>query len=402
MAGRKITLYQFINLYRKIKGDNIFTGSALTGLGHVLITKPDGTVENIVTEDEAGEGVEVFEGIICPGFVNAHCHIELSHLKNKIPKHTGLVNFVLQVMGERNVSDDLKQDAMRLAENELYNSGTVAVGDICNTTDSLLLKKSSKLYWHNFIEISGFIDAGAQKRFSEAEEIKKSFEWLYAKDSVQHRGDVSFSPHAPYSVSQKLFSMINEATEGKIISIHNQEAAAEDELYRIKNGDFLSLYKKLGIEISSFSATGKSSLQTWLPYFTQDQQIISVHNSFTNEADLHFAQNTINNNKIYYCLCPNANLYIENVLPPANILLQNNCNIILGTDSYASNGQLSIFEEIKTIRTYFPHIGLHTVLKWATINGAQALGIDNVYGSFETGKCPGVTALTDKIVTRII
>lgn len=388
-------------MYRKIKGDRIFTGTTLTDPGQVLITTEDGTVVDTIPEVDAGEGLENFEGIISPGFINAHCHIELSHLKNKIAQQSGLVNFVQDVMGKRETDEEVKQEAMRFAEDELYNSGTVAVGDICNTNDSLLLKKNSKLYWHNFIEISGFIDPGAQKRFNEASSIKSNFEKLYTNTSKKNKGDVSYSPHAPYSVSEKLFGLINNATHGKIISIHNQESTAEDELYRKISGAFLALYKNLGIDIGSFTASGKSSLQTWLPYFTNGQQIISVHNSFTSEGDVLFAKQITSDNQLYYCLCPNANLYIENVLPPVEMLLRNNCNIVLGTDSYASNSLLNIFEEIKTIRKYFPNIPLHEVLKWATLNGALALGIENICGSFEKGKRPGVVAITDTGVKRI-
>ena len=85
-------------LYRKLKGSNIFDGYTLRGENKVLIIEESGIVEAIVDEKDAGEGITYFDGILCPGFINAHCHIELSHLKGKIPQHTGLVNFVQTVM----------------------------------------------------------------------------------------------------------------------------------------------------------------------------------------------------------------------------------------------------------------------------------------------------------------
>ncbi len=378
-------------LYRKLKGNNIFDGYALRREDCVLIVQENGTIEAIVDETTAGENVEYFDGILCPGFVNAHCHIELSHLKGKIPQHTGLVNFVQTVMKERTASEEEKYMAMQSAATELYESGTVAVGDICNTTDSITLKQNSQLHWHNFIEVSGFVGAVSQKRFDEATKTMEAF--TTALKVSEHKS--TLVPHAPYSVSAALFSLLNNASANKTISIHNQECAAENELYLNKSGGFLDLYCNFGIDIESFSATGKRSLESWLPYFTKSQKIIMVHNTFTKKEDVAFAANNKGNSNLFYCMCPNANLYIENTLPDVEMMLQQTCNIVLGTDSYASNEQLNIFEEVKTICRNFPTISLETVLKWATINGARALEIDKVVGTFEVGKKPGVVLLSD-------
>ncbi len=364
--------------------------------GNVLVTRPDGSIEAILPAAEAGDDVELMEGILSPGFINAHCHIELSHFKGMIPEHTGLVSFIQRVMSRRNEKkEEEKITAMQAAAAELFNTGTVAVGDICNTTDSLAIKHNSPLYWHSFIELSGFVDATAQKRLHEAEEILRQFE-NNAKRETANEKRITLSPHAPYSVSKALFQLLNERTANQTISIHNQETFAEDELYKSKTGDFLELYKNFGIDISSFEPTNKSSLQSWLPYFTHQQNIISVHNSFISQADIDFA-----GNKLHFCLCPNANLYIENVLPPVEMLLKNNCNIVLGTDSYASNYQLNIMAEINCMQQNFPQIPLATILQWATLNGAKALGIQNRFGSFEKGKKPGLVLLKDGIAKRV-
>jgi aminodeoxyfutalosine deaminase len=394
--------------YRKIKGNNIFDGYRFVGKEKVLVTQADGTIEAIIDEKDAGEDVENFEGIICPGFVNAHCHIELSHLKNKIPQQTGLVNFILDILKLRSADDEIKQGAMRQAEEELYNSGTVAVGDICNTADSIFLKKDSKLHWHNFIEVSGFNEDFAQKRFEEIEKVYEQFSKElqpsnFSNSQVPLAGGFrgAFTPHAPYSVSSKLFQLINENSVGKTLSIHNQETVFEDEFLQNKTGDFLRLYENLGIDISSFAPTNKSSLQSWLPKLHHAKKIISVHNSFTNEEDILFGKQFSSTQEMYFCLCPNANLYIENTLPPVDMLMKNNCNIVLGTDSYASNTQLNIFEEIKTIQKNFSSIPLENILQWATLNGARALGLNGFLGSFEKGKKAGVVLVKEMDAKRV-
>ncbi len=380
-------------MYRKYKPSGIFNGKEILPPGNVLITTTGGIVEAIVPEAEAGDAVQQLSGILSPGFINAHCHLELSHFKGNIPEHTGLVNFVQQVMSRRaeNTMEE-KLVAMQAAQLEMWQGGIVAVGDICNGTDSIPAKQNSPLYWHNFIETTGFVDAAAQNRLTSAEEILRQFREQLSTFNFQF----SIVPHAPYSVSKTLFRLINEKTAAQLISIHNQETAAEDELYKNKKGGFLELYQNFGIDISNFVPTGKTSLQSWLPYFTKQQKIISVHNSFTGQEDIDFAKN-----KPGYCLCPNANIYIENVLPPIELLLKNDCHIVLGTDSYASNHQLSIMAEINTIQKNFPQIPLAAVLQWATINGAKTLGIDDVFGSFEKGKKPGLVLVEEGEAKKI-
>ncbi len=377
-------------MYRKFTADHIFTGHEILRGPAVLITGTSGAIIEIVDNKDAGDGIEVFSGLLTPGFTNAHCHLELSHLKGVIPEKTGLVEFVQQVMSNRASSGEMKLEAMINAEAEMYKTGIVAVGDICNTTDSIFVKQQSKLLWHNFIEVSGFVDAAAQQRMDDMKKVYEQFQTTNTKHKT------TLAPHAPYSVSKKLFQLLNDETAGQLITIHNQECAAENDLYQQKKGGFLALYKNFGIDISSFEPTGKSSFQSWLSYFTNNQSIISVHNTFTGDEDVAFPESQPQNinYQLFYCLCINANKYIEQKNPPIDLLRKSDCKIIIGTDSYASNRQLNILEEIKTIQQQTNHaIPLEELLQWATINGARALQLDDTVGSFEKGKQPGIVLI---------
>ncbi|MEO6549679.1 MAG: amidohydrolase, partial [Ferruginibacter sp.] len=121
-------------MYRKFSADHIFTGHKILPAGNVLITDVAGTVIDLVAKEAAGDGVEIFKGLLTPGFINAHCHLELSHLKGVIPQHQGLVAFVQAVMSSRASYAEQKLQAMLDADTAMYNAGIVAVGDICNTT----------------------------------------------------------------------------------------------------------------------------------------------------------------------------------------------------------------------------------------------------------------------------
>lgn len=373
--------------YRKIKADNIFDGYRMLPADSVLVMSANGRVEDIITQPELGD-VETFEGILCPGFVNCHCHLELSHLKGKIEEGTELVEFVQQVMAKRDAPQEEKQQAIKDAHVEMQQHGIVAVGDICNTADTVGIKEMSTVWYKNFIEVSGFIDAVAEKRFKAGKEVQQ----LFSDKGMES----TLVPHAPYSVSKTLFQLLNKETESEIISIHNQENADEDYLYKDKSGAFLSLFHNLNLDISCFETTENSSFCTWKSYFTKKQKIISVHNTFIQNNDL---QKKIDN--IHFCLCPNANLYIENKLPPVKMLMNYTGSIVLGTDSLASNHRLNIMDEINTLRKHFSDIPLPTMLQWATINGAKALGMDDKLGSFEKGKKPGVNIINGFSVNKI-
>jgi aminodeoxyfutalosine deaminase len=358
--------------YQKLRGDNLFDGTILWGKDRVLVTDLEGKKIDIIKKEDAGDDVLYQKGLISPGFVNAHCHLELSHLKNSITPHTGLIPFLLEVVKKREFPKEQIFDAIRNAIQEMEDDGIIAVGDICNSDNSLHFKKPGPLQWMNFIEVLSFTDAKANENISKYKSLLRNFE-------EQGTGRSSLSPHSPYSISESSFRMINEATAGKTISIHNQETLAEDELYRSGQGEFLKLFSHFGLTQSPFRVTGKSSIRHYLPFFNQHQKILLIHNTFMPEEDIIWANAHAKEKglSLVYCICVNANLYIENCIPPLELFIRHGCDIVLGTDSYSSNWQLKITEEIITIRKNYPSIPVESILQWATVNGTLALGTNN-------------------------
>jgi cytosine/adenosine deaminase-related metal-dependent hydrolase len=380
--------------YRKLKADKLFDGYRFRNEEDVLIVDEDAKVVDIVASDEAGDGVEKLNGILSPGLINCHCHLELSHLKNVIPPGTGLIDFLCSVVTKRGYEAEEIAAAITAAEREMYDNGTVAVGDIGNTADAAFIKSKSKIRWQNFVEVLGFFDAKAEETIAHYKSVAAALNNQLATQKSEHR--TVLVPHAPYSVSTKTFQLINEATAGQVISIHNQENPAEDELYKTGGGDFLKLFRIFGITTSPFPVTGKSSIRSYLPFFNNGQTILSVHNTFTSEEDIVWANEYAANNglKLVYCLCPNANLYIENRTPPVDLFQKHSCNLVLGTDSYSSNWQLSIVKEIQALLQH-TSASIEDALQMATINGAKALQWDDELGSFKKGKRPGVVLLAN-------
>jgi cytosine/adenosine deaminase-related metal-dependent hydrolase len=371
--------------YRKFKADYLFMGEKMAAPDSVLITSADGTVQDVVPAAAAGEGIVYHPGVLTPGFVNCHCHLELSHMKGVIRERTGLVDFlssVIRLRGETNPVDRLHQEdavrsAIAAAEQEMLDGGIVAVGDICNTTDTLEQKKKGRLTYYNFIETIGFAEQGAAARFDHSLGICEFFGEAAA-----------IVPHAPYSVSPALFRLIAAQGADRVLTMHNQESEEENVFYVSGKGDFLRLYQQLGLDVSFFKGTGKRSMESCLPYFYKEQSMILVHNVATREEDLV----EVGGPELYFCLCPNANLYIGGELPDVDLLVRHGCRLVVGTDSLASNHGLSILEELKTLQRAFPHFSTPTLLEWATFNGARALRLDGL-GCFAVGNKPGVVLL---------
>ncbi len=374
---------------KSFKADYVFPVSAdpikngivtVDDLGKIIsVTDPNTFSETIDAP------VEQLSGIICPGFFNTHCHLELSHLEGKIERGKGLVNFIKEVQSLRGKAgkNEILEAAMK-ADNDMYQNGIVAVGDIANSDVSIPVKAGSKLYYHSFIETFGFLPDQAAGVFNNAVALANEFK----------PQSCSITPHAPYSVSKELFKLIRNHSETgqNLISIHNQECEDENKFYRYKLGTFNDLYAHFGIDISYFKPQARNSLQSIIPLLTNKQQILLVHNTCTNLKDIYFIKRF--DRKIHWCFCPNANLYIEKILPKVELFIGQGYNITLGTDGLASNEKLCILSEMKTLQQKFPSLTTARLIEWGTLNGAKYFGIDDEKGTIEPGKTPGLNLLT--------
>ena len=331
-------------------------------------------------------GLEHYNGIICPGFVNAHCHIELSHMKGNIPEHTGLDNFIRMVVTGRKFPDQFIRDSIRKADEEMQREGIVAVGDICNTDDSFELKAKSRIYYHSFVEVFNMQNSMAETTFAAGMKLLNM-----ARE--EYKLSASLVPHASYTVSEELFRIFREELNdpGNILSIHNQETELENQFIKLRQGKFLELFELLGFEKGDSRPRNLNSLPWLSGVIPANSPLLLVHNVFTTLEDIEASG--LDHSKTWFCLCPNSNLYIANVLPGNTLMNHFPGQVCIGTDSLSSNHRLSILEELKTLDENYPETGLNKLLQFATLNGAKMLGIDSFAGSFEPGKKPGINLI---------
>ena len=385
---------------RKIAAHYILTGTGDILKNGIISLTEDGVIAGLTTNQgliEEESCLEFYSGVLVPGFINAHCHLELSHLKGVFPEKSGLPHFLKNVINHRNVDEKLILTEASKGDLQLWKNGIVAVGDISNNSSTFDLKSKSKIKYHTFIEALGFLPARAENAYSWAEQC--------LIDARRLGLTASIVPHAPYSVSKALFELIAKLAieEDSILSIHNQESQEEDNLYQSGNGKIANhLINNLLLDISFFIPTGKKAIESIVSWLPSRNNLILVHNIFTEESDIQIITEKREISRTFFALCPNSNLYIENRFPDIQLFRQKKLKLCFGTDSLSSNRNLSVLDEMKTTQKFYPDISLNELITWATKNGAEALGMDAWAGSFEIGKKPGLNVLSGLDINNLL
>ena len=373
---------------RKLQADFIFPISSPAIKGGILITEDDGKIIEVIDPliiQYSLNDIEKHNGILCPGFINAHCHLELSHLRGVITEKKGMANFISELLQNRfKTEDDELQQSFIDAEKEMLQNGIVAVGDISNFASTIAIKQKGKLFYHTFVEVLAPDPSIAKLTFTNGKKIAEQFKDL-------PNGNASVVPHAPYTVSNELLDLINNDESDLPVSIHLHESEAEIEFCKNHTGPFAELFTRLNFNFKHTYPSGFRPIHQVMNHLTGKKNLALVHNTYTTREEIKWANDLHKN--LYWCLCPIANLFIENRLPDIKSFIEEGSKIIMGTDSLASNHELSVLEELKTIAQYFREIKLEKILEWATINGAKFLHIENKFGSFEKNKHPGIVLL---------
>ena len=369
---------------RIISANSIFNGINFLSQEMALVIDDFGILKDIVkkTEIQSSE-IEHYDGIIAPGFVNAHCHLELSHLFSQIESKTGLIEFLKQVIAKRNNFNKKEQeDAAIEADFKMWESGIVAVGDISNIDTTFKTKANSKIYYHTFIELIGLNPLHSETIFEKGLSLLKELE--------NYNLIGSLAAHAPFSSSKLLINKIANynSLNNLAFSIHNQESEEETKFFAGRPSGINDLFDYLNIDINWFIPPKTSSLLSYLDEIPNKKSLL-VHNTFCKEEDIIASKHKF----INWCFCPGANLFIENTLPNCDLFLNHNQNWCIGTDSLASNQKLDMCFEASILLSKLPSISIESILKALTYNGAKALGIEDKFGKLIIGKNTGLNLI---------
>ncbi len=356
----------------------------------IIETTDDGEVIRII--DLGNEFAEIhstqfFNGVIVPGFVNAHSHLELSYLKGLELEKQGIVGFIDAVTKHRfDFTEKEILDSIEAAIQQALNTGTIAIADICNTTNTLTVKQNTKLIFYNFIENFGISPIKASVLFNDYLAVKNVF-------SNAFPNNVSLTPHSPYSISKKLWMLIADYlrnNSNRTASIHYGESHAEYEFLRYGTGPLRERYQNAGIPFDEFRNLSPSDVV--IEHIPDDYSLLLIHCTFATAQEIsllnkHYRQLTV-------VTCPESNLRIENKLPNLLEFAKIGINLAIGTDSLASATSLNMLSQINIILDHFQLLNFDEVLKWGTLNGAKALNLSHTIGSIEPGKKPGLVLIS--------
>ena len=354
----------------------------------------DGTIIETGALEQESDCTEFYDGVIIPGFVNSHCHIELSHLEGVFSQESGMAGFIKQIRVQReSAPKERRVEAIKAQMDKMHKEGVSAVADISNCDESFGVKASSPVYTRSFLEVFG-------SESGDATNIMKGLEELLST-ALSCGIDASPSPHSCYTMSRELLRRSSiAALDSGYISYHNQESWEEDELIRRGKGPLADDYKSRGMSTPEINPEGPMSYFIDTIRGKRDNIIagekiegntLFVHNTFTDKKSIELALNNFRNP--FWALCPLSNIFIHKSLPPVEMMRRERITITLGTDSLSSNRVLSMIEEMKIIQRYFPSVPLNEIIGWATINGAKFLGKERELGSIEAGKRPGIVLL---------
>ena len=310
--------------------------------------------------------VEFFPGILIPGMVNAHCHLELSYLRGAIAEGGGYATFASEIGRVRgNFSCEERLHAAMVADAMMWEQGIEAVADIANDDLVMDIKGRSRIQYKTMFEFFGLNNHDTTTLESLAEQYPNA----------------SVTPHSTYSVQEQEFNHLCQKYS-PLLSLHFLESENEALLYQHR-GSLAEWYSRMGWECEFLHHT--TPAQRVAACVPADSHLLLVHATCATKADVATIENTLTGGATWV-LCPESNRYISNLRPPVEMLEHMGSNIAIGTDSLASARTLSMVDNMLLLGD----IPLERLLSYATINGAKALGIEATKGSIEVGKRPGL------------
>jgi cytosine/adenosine deaminase-related metal-dependent hydrolase len=332
--------------------------------------------------------VELGQAAIMPGLVNAHTHLELTHLRGRIPAASAFVSWIRELLATRRRHPDPEAveivEAIRQGIDEALRCGTALVGDISNSLVTLEPLASSRLAALVFYELIGFSAADP------VGVVTGAAERLNARKSGQHVR-VSMAAHAPYSVSPQLFQAIRQAVEHDRLgacSVHLAESAEETEFIRTSGGPWRELLEELGAWNASWAAPGVSPVRYLDDIGFLGPRTLVVHGVRATCDDLEI----LGSRRATLVTCPRSNAYTGAGKPPIEAFYRSDVRLAVGTDSLASTPDLNVFAELAEMRALAPSVPARVLLDSGTRQGARALGFDE-YGTIEPGRSARLIAV---------
>ena len=324
--------------------------------------------------------IDYGDAVICPGFVNAHTHLELTLLAGAAPPSPDFVDWLRRLTGilvERPATEENVGEAVRAGVAQSLAAGVTTIGDI-----------TRRPAWSR-----GPLAASPLRAVSFGEVIATGRlrtqlnERLQAAASTQHENTrlrIGISPHAPYTVEPDgLRTCAARAMRmGAPLCIHLAETADEEAFTRKGQGRFVEFLQELGIWDEDIPAAHCSPVELCRSVGILGPKTLIAHGNYVSDADV----GIIAESGASVAYCPRTHHAFGHPPHPFRDLLRAGVNVCIGTDSLASNPSLSILDELRFLRQSHPDLAAQDLMTMGTLCGAVALGFDAEVGSLTVGK----------------
>jgi len=360
-----------------ISGPPIRNGAVLTSAGRIVRVSA-AFDDRGVPPAFAGadcEIVDLGDVAVLPGLVNAHTHLELSWMRQRIPPSGSMSEWASKLLALRREHGNDPPAPIADAIRETRAAGTALVGDVTNTLAAYDLLSDSRLGGVVFHELLGFTSPSPGALVDSA---RAALDGL--TPHAQWRRSVV--PHAPFSVSPALFQAIGQAAGQLPVSVHLGESAEELEFLRTGTGPWRELLGRIGAWNEEWQPPVCGPVEYLDRLGLVNDRLLAVHGTQLDGQELA----RLAARRATLVTCPRSNRWTGAGTPPIEKFYESGVRVAIGTDSLASVEDLNLFAELAFMRKLAPNVPAVRLLESATLAGAQALGFASEFGTIETGK----------------
>ena len=314
-------------------------------------------------------------GVLLPGLVNAHCHLELSHLAGLLPGGGGFVPWVESVVASRGrFAPEAMRSATASAIRFLEERGTVAVGDVSNALGHLDLLSASRLSAVVYLELLSWDPAKAEAVLAFAEQRLAE-----VTPALRPGVDVRLAAHAPHSVSPALFALL--VGRGGPAALHLAESPDETAFLAGGGGAWPGFLERRSLGDVAFAPPGLSPVRYADRLGVLHEHLVAAHGVQLDAVD----REILARRGVHVVLCPRSNRHLGVGAADVPALLASGVRLALGTDSLASAETLDVLDDAVLLHRQFPALDPGAIVRMATLGGAEALGLDDL-GAIAPGK----------------
>ena len=342
--------------------------------------------------DAAGEAVDLGNAAIIPGMVNAHTHLEFSHLNKPVGRPgISLGEWIATLTTALRCNENRQADAARQGIAESSAAGVTALGEIAQPDWAADVFQAATLDATVFLELIAPTDDAVD------EKLKSAHRHIASADRTSNVADRAgwrpgLSPHAPYSIHPRLLAEVAaiSARHQVPLAFHLAESPEELKFLETASGPFRKLLEGLNKWEPQAHRRGRRPLD-FLRLMAPAHRSLVIHGNYLCDEEIAFISQNAKKMSVVYC--PRTHRYFKHAAYPLKKLLDAGINVALGTDSRASSPDLNLLSDMRHVAHSYPDIEPAVVLRMGTIAGARALGMENESGTLEAGKTANLTVI---------